>query len=188
MELASNLASLVCSSSTLMRALRAARSVDPPDWLIGGSALRDWVWDRLHGNTSQAAKDIELLFYDPSSLGSDRERSVQRAVSDAAPDVCWEATNQAGAHLWYPQVYGIDLAPLRSSADGVRTWAESAMAVAIRMLEDGRMLVVAPLGLGDLMGLVCRRNPRMVSRDQFRRRVARMHVDRRWPQVEVIDA
>jgi Uncharacterized protein conserved in bacteria len=180
--------SLVCSSSVLMGALRAARAVDPPDWLIGGRAIRDRVWDHVHGNSPRPVKDIELLFFDACSLGSDRERSLQSAVSEQAPDICWEATNQAGAHLWYPQVYGIDLAPLRSSADGVGTWAESAMAVAIRLLEDQSMLVVAPFGLEDLLGLRCRRNPRVVSRDQFRRRVSRMQIAKRWPRVRVIDS
>jgi hypothetical protein len=31
-----------------MRALRAARAVDPPDWLIGGGVIRDLVWDHVH--------------------------------------------------------------------------------------------------------------------------------------------
>jgi hypothetical protein len=185
--LQSRLESLVCSSSVLMGALRAARAVGAPDWLIGGSVIRDRVWDHLHGIPSRPVKDMELLFFDPCSLGRDRERSLQSAVSEQAPDICWEVTNQAGAHLWYPQVYGIDLAPLRSSADGVGTWAESATAVAIRLLEDQGMLVVAPYGLGDLFGLVCRRNPRVASRGQFRRRVARMQIAKRWPRARVID-
>lgn len=39
--LKSRLIDLVHSSGTLMRALRAARAVDPPDWLIGAGVIRD---------------------------------------------------------------------------------------------------------------------------------------------------
>lgn len=47
-EFQSRLIELVRSSSMLMRALRAARAADPPDWLIGGGVIRDLVWDHLH--------------------------------------------------------------------------------------------------------------------------------------------
>jgi hypothetical protein len=47
------LVDVVRGSALLMTALRAARDVDPPDWLVGGGAVRDLVWDHLH-----AAKPI----------------------------------------------------------------------------------------------------------------------------------
>jgi hypothetical protein len=47
--LGARLEGLVRSSDWLMGVLRAARDVDPPDWLVGGGVLRDLVWDRLHG-------------------------------------------------------------------------------------------------------------------------------------------
>jgi hypothetical protein len=48
--------------------------------------------------------------------------------------------------------------------------------------------VVAPCGLDDLFGLVCRRNPRRVTVDQYRRRVRDKRIAGRWPRVEIIDA
>src|SRR6266542_3070785 len=43
------LTEIIRSSSWFMELLLAARDVRPPDWLLGGGALRDLVWDRLHG-------------------------------------------------------------------------------------------------------------------------------------------
>jgi DNA-binding MarR family transcriptional regulator len=64
--LQSRLIELIYSSSVLMRALRAARSVDPPDWLIGGGVIRDRVWDHLHGSAhAPASKDVDLAFCAP---------------------------------------------------------------------------------------------------------------------------
>jgi hypothetical protein len=106
-ELQSRLVGLVRSSAVLMRAPRAVQTVDPPDWLIGAGAIRDRVRDHLHGFTRPApTKDVDLAFFDPCSLGGERERGVHSAVTAQAPDICWDVTNQAAIHLWYPQVRG----------------------------------------------------------------------------------
>lgn len=188
-ELQSRLIDLVHSSLTLMRVLRAARAVDAPDWLIGAGVIRDLVWDRLHGfEGRRREKDIDLSFFDPSSLGDEGERDVQRELTARAPDICWDATNQAGVHLWYPRVFGVEVRPLASSADAVGTWPETATAVAIRLLAGDRIEVVAPYGLHDLFGLICRRNPRRATEQEYRRRVQSKHIAKRWPQVRIFDA
>jgi hypothetical protein len=125
---------------------------------------------------------------DALSLESDGERSVQRAVTARAPDICWDVTNQAGTHLWYPEVHGVELEPLTSSADAVGTSSETATAIAIRLLANDSIHVVAPCGLDDLFGLICRHNPGIVPKEQYRRRVERMQIAKRWPRVQILDA
>lgn len=182
------LASLIYSSTVLMRALRAARDLDAPDWLIGAGLLRDRVWDRLHGFTRPTGRDVDLGFFDPSRLLAGHERELQRAITRRAPDMSWEVTNQAALHLWYPQVFGIHLEALTCSADAVAMWPETATAVAVRLLHDGSLQVVAPYGLDDLFNLVCRRNPAIVTREQFQRRVQNKQIAKRWPRVRILDA
>jgi hypothetical protein len=187
-ELTSRLRTLVCSSPVLMRALRAARAIDPPEWLIGAGVIRDRVWDHLHGFAPAPSKDVDLAFFDCLALGSETERSVQREVTARAPDISWDVTNQAGVHLWYPQVFGVEVEPVTSCADAVATWPETATAIGIRLLADDSIEVVAPCGLDDLFGLICRRNPRRVTEEQFRRRVERTQIPKRWPRVQILDA
>ena len=67
------------------------------------------------------------------------------------------------------------------------TWPETATAVAVRLLADDRLQVVAPCGLDDLFGMVCRRNPRRVSVDQYHRRLREKRVAERWPRVVIVD-
>jgi hypothetical protein len=187
-ELEERLAGLLRSSPLLMRALHAARAVNPPDWLIGAGVIRDRVWDHLHGREHPPrAKDVDLAFFDASCLAAEGERGVQSAVTAHAPDICWEVTNQAAAHLWYPEVFGIEVEPLRSCADAVGTWPETATAVGVRLLADERIQVIAPCGLEDLFGLICRRNPRRVSREQYRRRIASKGIAGRWPRVRILE-
>ena len=45
-DLPGRLESLVRSTPWLLEALRAARDVDPPDWLVGGGVLRGLVCRR----------------------------------------------------------------------------------------------------------------------------------------------
>ena len=187
-ELEARLVALVRCSPALMRALRAARAVDPPDWLIGAEVIRDRVWDHLHGFTRPVpAKDLDLGFFEPVSLGSERERSVQGALTAQAPDLAWDVTNHAAVHLWYPQVFGVQVDPLTSISDAVATWPETATAIGIRLLADDTIHVVAPCGLDDLFALICRRNPRRAASEQYRRRVENKQIAKHWPRVRILD-
>jgi hypothetical protein len=186
-DLPGRLESLVRSTPWLLEALRAARDVDPPDWLVGGGVLRDLVWDRLHGQSRPAPpRDVDLAFFDPTRLDRARDAEVEQALAARLPGVPWDAKNQAAVHTWYGRVFGGRVAPLRSAADGVATWPETATAVAVRLLPDDRLEVVAPCGLDDLFGLVCRRNPRRVTVDHYHRRLHDKRIAERWPRVEIV--
>jgi uncharacterized protein len=186
-DLPGRLESLVRSTPWLLEALRAARDVDPPDWLVGGGVLRDLVWDRLHGQSRPAPpRDVDLAFFDPTRLDRARDAEVEQALAARLPGVPWDAKNQAAVHTWYGRVFGGRVAPLRSAADGVATWPETATAVAVRLLPDDRLEAVAPCGLDDLFGLVCRRNPRRVTVDHYHRRLHDKRIAERWPRVEIV--
>jgi uncharacterized protein len=181
------LTEIIRSSSWFMELLLAARDVQPPDWLLGGGALRDLVWDRLHGRAQPTPpRDVDLAFFDPERLDPGRDAEVERALSARLPGVPWDAKNQAAVHRWYPRVFGFEVEPLASTADGVATWPETATAVAVRLEPGEQLLVVAPWGLADLLGIVCRRNPRRVTVEEYRRRVAAKRIAERWPGVTIV--
>ncbi len=169
-----------------MDILAAVRDCDPPDWLVGAGALRSLVWDHLHGyRTPTPLADVDVVFFDPADLRPARDAAVQAQLQARLPGVPWEATNQAAVHCWYPAHFGCAVPPLLSSADGVGTWPETATSVAVRLLPDDRLRVVAPCGLADLLGLVLRRNPRRVTRALFLQRLAAKEIPRKWPRVQV---
>jgi uncharacterized protein len=182
-----DLESIVRSTDWLMRALVAAREVDAPDWLIGAGAVRSAVWDRLHGYQAAEPADVDLAFFDPGDLSREREADVEERLRRALPSLDWDAKNQARVHLWYPRRFGDEVPPLGSTADGVATWPETATAVGLRLTHDDRVLVEAPLGLDDLLGMVHRRNARRVSVAEYRRRLATKRIAERWPLVTVVE-
>jgi hypothetical protein len=86
------LSGIVRRARHLMRALHAARKVDPPDWLIAAGAIRDVVWDELHSQPATAApRDIDLAFFDPADLSATSEGAIESRLRAWVPDLPWEA-------------------------------------------------------------------------------------------------
>jgi hypothetical protein len=185
--LSDELEGIVRGSGWFMEVLGAARACGAPDWWVGAGALRDLVWDGLHGGFDPArVKDVDLAFFDPSDLSHERDVTVEQDLTARLPSVRWDAKNQAAVHTWYPRRFGLAVEPLASAADGVATWPETATAVALRLHHDGALEVTAPWGLYDLLRGVCRRNPTRVSLDEYHRRLAAKQVATRWPRVRII--
>src|SRR3954471_20949302 len=180
------LETIVRTTDWLMDALVAARGAGPPDWLIGAGAVRTVVWDRLHGyEVATELADVDLAFFDSHDLSQEREAAIERRLRARLP-VEWDAKNQARVHLWYPRRFGYEVPPITSSADAVATWPETATAVGLRLTHDDRLLVEAPLGLDDLLGMVHRRNPRGGSPEEDGRRLATKRIAERWPRATVV--
>ena len=170
-----------------MQALQAARDVDAPDWLINAGAIRDVVFDALHDRPlTTPPRDVDLGFFDPDDLSPERDAEVEAALRERAPDLPWEAKNQAAVHHWYPRVFGLEVPPFRSCAEAIATFPETASAVGVRLLPDDDLLVVALFGLDDLFGCVCRHNPARVPPDLYERRVAEKRFRERWPRMRYL--
>ena len=170
-----------------MEVLRAVRDCDPPDWVVGAGVIRDLVWDEMHAGFSAArVRDVDVAFFDPSDLSPERDLEVQRALEHRLGAVPWEAKNQAAVHTWFERVFGYPVEPLTSIADAVGTWPETATSVAVRLEPDESLRIIAPYGLEDLLNGTCRRNPRRVTMELYRRRLLSKRVAERWPKVRVI--
>lgn len=170
-----------------MEALLAARRVAAPDWLIGAGAIRNAVWDHLHGFSEPTPlADIDLVFFDSNDTSVDRERQVEEALTGQLRGVPWEARNQAAVHLWFPDKFGYDVEPFGSTAEAIASWPETATSVAVRLNEDDDLAVVAPCGLSDLLGMVHRRNPARVTVEEYERRLATKRIGELWPRVTII--
>jgi hypothetical protein len=132
--------------------------------------------------------DIDLAFFDPDDLSPARDAAIEAALRAVAPDLPWEAKNQAAVHLWYPRRFGLTVEPFTCSADAVATFPERATCVALHLDAADRLTVVAPYGLHDLLGLVHRHNPRRVSAELYEQRLADKRIAERWPRVTVLPA
>jgi len=182
---AGRVTALVRATPWFMAALRAARSLGLAHWCIGAGALRNLVWDALHGQPPSALADVDMVYFCPADLRPERDAALQRRLAGLMPELPWEVTNQAGVHLWFERCFGHAVEPLRSLEEAMASWPEPATAVGM-WLDDGDGLhVIAPLGLADLLGMRIRRNPARVSLDTYRQRCESKRYTERWPQVVV---
>jgi hypothetical protein len=181
---AERVAAIVRVTPWLMDALHAAREVNAPDWALGAGAVRTAVWDHLHEHAQPSEPaDVDLAFFDPRDTSRDRDAAVERALAELRPDVPWDAKNQAAVHLWYPEKFGYEVPALTSTEDGIATWPETATCVGVRLDGHGTIVVIAPLGTDDLLGMVHRRNPARVSIEEYERRLRDKRIRERWPRV-----
>ncbi len=75
---------------------------------------------------------------------------------------------------------------LHSLEEAVASWTEYATAVGLWLDACDEVQVIAPHGLDDLFDCVVRRNPRRVSIETYRLRLAQKRHAERWPQVRVL--
>lgn len=183
---ADELIALVERCPWLVEVLRVVAATERTAW-VGAGVVRDVVWDTrfARGFDPASVKDVDVAYFDDRDLSRQRDRQLEEELSRRRPDVEWDAKNQAAVHTWYPARFGVDVDPLPSVPDAVATWPETAVAVAVR-LRDDVLEIAAPLGLDDLLDGVWRRNPRRVTVDEYRRRLARKRPEARWPGVRVV--
>ncbi len=183
------LAGIVDRSAWLRSVLAVVRDSGLPDAWVGAGVLRDLVWGERFGAGFRAdrVRDVDVAFFDPADLSRERDRAATELLRGRKPEIPWEATNQAAVHTWFADYFGSEpVPPLRSTADGVATWPETATAVAVRLDRRDKIDVCAPHGLDDLLDGVWRRNPRRTAVEQSLARLARHEPARRWPGVRVV--
>ena len=170
-----------------LEALHAASTLGLHAWCIGAGAVRNLVWDHLHGYaTPSALSDVDLAYFDPHPQHPDQDARLQAQLQSLAPQLPWEVTNQALVHTWFEAYFGHAVPPLPSLEAAVATWPEYATAVGLFTTPNGRIEVIAPFGLRDLFDMRVQRNPARVSRETYLARVAQKQYTQRWPRVSIV--
>jgi uncharacterized protein len=181
------LVEIVSESPWFMDALAAVRRLALPEWCIGAGAIRNLVWDSLHGKSSPSQlSDVDVAYFDATDISPQRDEELQSKLQALDPSVPWEVTNQAGVHQWFEEHFGHAVEPLHSLEEAVASWPEFATAVGISLGQDNSLQVIAPHGLEDLFAIVVRRNPTRVSIETYRQRVVQKRYVERWPKVKVV--
>ena len=178
---------IVSGCGRTMEALCAARTLRLSSWCIGAGAIRNLVWDRLHGfGQATAPADVDLVFYDAADPGRSLEQSLHDELCTKMPDLNWEAVNQASVHRWFQAHYPHPFPPLRSLEEGVASWPEYATCVGVSLTDADALQIIAPHGLDDLFGMVMRWNPTRVPKSIYEARMAQKRFPERWPKVKVL--
>ena len=182
-----HLVSIARSSDWFMPCVVAVRQLELPSLCIGAGAVRDLVWDSLHGcSTRSRLSEVDVAYFAPDNVGAERDEGLQRRLDSILPGVPWEVTNQAGVHLWFEDSFGHPVEPLSSLVEAVASWPEYATAVGLTLEVDDAIRIIAPYGLDDLFSMTVRRNPVRVSQETYSRRIRDKQYLARWPKATVI--
>jgi uncharacterized protein len=166
----------------IMKCLTVVEALRIEDCWVGAGLIRNAVWNHLHGFPIDAVpgSDVDVVFCDSNDASLARDLSIERRLCRQHPDIPWSVHNQArmAAANGDP--------PYRNVADAIRCWPETATAIAAR-IDSGHVKVIAPHGIGDLVGLIVRPTPTFASKmPVYRKRVAEKSWRQRWPNLKFV--
>jgi hypothetical protein len=183
-ETADDVCALVAQQADMMRLLRSVEELGLPDCWIGAGFLRNATWDALHGRVPNCGllHDIDVVFFARANTEPTFDAAIETRLATRAPNQFWSVKNQARMHLRNGEE------PYRDTAAAIARWPETATAVAVRLLQ-GRLELLAPHGLDDLLGLTVRPTPAFARRPQaFARRLHAKSWLARWPRLRIVGA
>ena len=179
---------IVRATPSLMTALRHARDLDLPDWLIVSGAVYQRVWNRLTGRDADyGVKDYDLAYWDADTSYEAEDVFIKRAAALFPPPLneLVEVRNQARVHLWFEGHFGEPYEPLMESAEALSRFVAPAFGVGVRLEKDDSLTIEAPFGLEDLFSMTLRPNPtRPLARGWGK--ITRS-AQERWPEVTIIE-
>jgi hypothetical protein len=181
------LAAIVRSTPLLMAVLEGLRDDGLPQAIVVAGALYNLVWNRLTGRPDLTGiNDIDVLYFDPRDLSEAAEDAVIRRLDRRFADlpVPVQIRNQARVHLWFPEKFGIPLAPLGSADEMLGYFASRTHAIGVRLDAGGVLQVVAPFGLDDLFSFRLTPNPALANKATHDAKAARAAGI--WPELTVI--
>ena len=174
-------AKLLLQDEFRLRCLKAACSLQLPDWYLGAGFLRNAIWDHQHQHKiTTPLNDIDLVYFDKQDVRESTEHSYAAALSALVPEVCWEVKNQARMHLRHQH------APYQRSSDGIQYWVEVPTCVAVRLEPDGQLQFYATFGLAENWSLDVKINPLDPRPALFQQRIQEKGWLTRWPKLRVV--
>lgn len=177
---------IILSQDWLMDALRAVRTLGLPDWYIAAGAVRNTIWDVLHGfEENIPLKDIDVIYFDSSDMAGILEKESATRLRKLVPSLEWDVVNQARGHLFQ---HGDELKrpPVKSSCESIAYWSETPTCVGVRLEDNDNLTICAPHGLYDLMELKVKPVP-LPFRDLslYKRRINEKEWEKRWYNLQI---
>lgn len=160
--------------------LRAVAELDLPDAWIAAGAVRNAVWDRLHGYAdSTPLADVDVIWFDAARTDRGLDTELENRLAGRMADVNWSVKNQARMHIRNGDP------PYRDSLDAMRFWPETATCVAARLGGNTGIELATAYGCDDLVSLILRPTPRFAGSEAFRTRVGGKRWLAIWPRLRL---
>lgn len=130
------------------------------DWWLVSESLFQSVWNLRCGRAADRSITSYDVFYfseDPSWEAEDQViRDAAALFADLPVPV--RLRNQARAHFWFPEKFGVAYPPLTTAGEGILRLPCSAQVLGLKRTGQEYIDVYAPFGLGDVWDIIARPN------------------------------
>jgi hypothetical protein len=175
---------LVQNDPWMMDILENARSLQLPDWWVCAGFVRAKIWDTLHGFEERTPlPDVDVIYYDDSNLQEEVEKDSEARLRSLNPAIPWSVKNEARMHTVN------QLPPYTSAVDAISKFPETATALGLSLDPSGKILLVAPHGIYDVIHVVLRPTPHFTENPSllpiYEQRVIKKNWQATWKQLQI---
>lgn len=168
----------------MMEILRAAKSLNLPDWWICAGFVRSKIWDVLHDFKNRTPlSDIDVVYFDGTNKDEGTEKRWEAQLKSLLPNVPWSVKNEARMHAVN------QLPPYTSSADAISKFPETATALGVKLNDRDELILLAPHGLDDVLRLRVKPTPLFEKTPAlakvYEERLAKKNWKAIWPQLKI---
>ncbi|WP_430392902.1 nucleotidyltransferase family protein [Bacillus suaedaesalsae] len=173
---------LIEQDEWMMEILKTAQSLQLPDWWICAGFVRTKIWDTLSENSDRTPlDDIDVVYFDPTDLKEETEKEFEKVLQLLLPHVPWSVKNEARMHT----VNGAS--PYTSTEDAISKFPETATALGVTITDQGKVLLTAPWGVGDVMSFKVKPTPYFRENKKiasiYEERIRKKSWKTNWPKV-----
>jgi uncharacterized protein len=142
---------LIQSDEAMMQIIKAASTLNLPDWWICAGFVRSKIWDALHGFKDRTSTpDVDVIYYDQARIDENYEKELEKKLKSMLPDVPWSVKNQARMHVIN------NIPPYTSSEDAISKFPETATALGVKLDKENNLVLTDPCGIEDVLNLEVR--------------------------------
>ena len=173
---------IIRKEAWLMDLLSVVSSLGLPDSLIAAGAIRNTVWDVLHGYSHRTPlQDVDVVFFDETDLSEERDQAIERKLKALRPEITWEVVNQARSHILNPK-----RPKMHSTKESLSYWTETVTSIGVRLENDGSLYICASHGLEDLFSFIVRPTKKAEGDlELYRERMQKKKWKEIWPKLKI---
>lgn len=177
------LETILKTNSKLMSLLEILESDGIENCYVGAGAINQTVFNYYHDFESDyGIKDYDIVYYDLDLSYEAEDRVIKRLTAKIDKlDILVDIKNEARVPIWYYEKYGIKRIPYTSVEDAIASWGATITCIGVR-LKKGKLIVYAPYGLNDILGMIIRPVKREFEKSAYDERALRWM--KKWPKLK----
>ncbi|CAN7272873.1 nucleotidyltransferase family protein [Paenibacillus sp. LjRoot153] len=185
MQSREDIIALIHTDEWMMDILRAARSLQLPDWWVCAGFVRSKIWDTLHECKERTPlSDVDVIYFDASNISEDIEKRFEEQLKQIIPYIPWSVKNQARMHTVN------NIPPYSSSMDAMSKFPETATALGLALDDQDNVRLAAPCGVDDVLQVIIRPTSYFSESKHlaaiYEKRIVQKNFKGKWHKVTVI--